>query len=119
MANLITALLQEIEKTYVTKQTIRDKKMRRRIDKTIEIVNDHHEIANLIIKGNPFHSHHARSVHAAAGDLEVPQTVKEEENEGDSMTESDLSSGSIMDDNEEEDTMSQKISKVNESDMTV
>lgn len=58
VANIITALFMEVKKTYITGHALREKKMRQKIEKTIEIVNDHPEIANLIIKGNPFHTRH-------------------------------------------------------------
>ena len=33
----------------------RDRWMRKRINKTIDIINSQHELASLIIKDNPFH----------------------------------------------------------------
>ena len=62
VANLITALLSELKRAYVVSHNAKDKKMRKRIDKTIDIVNNQPEIANLIIKGNPFRSHISRNV---------------------------------------------------------
>lgn len=47
--------------------------MRRRIDKTIEIVNGHQEIANLIIKGDPFKDLHSDFMKSS----KTSETVKE------------------------------------------
>jgi hypothetical protein len=72
---------------------MKDRKMRKKIDKTIEIVNEHQEIANLIIKGNPFHkhSHHKDSgglgsrddgpdlskISSSGGSATMPEKIKE------------------------------------------
>ena len=56
VADLVTALLTEVQNIYVTKNDYRDQRMRRHIAKTIDIINSHEEIANLIIKNNPFHT---------------------------------------------------------------
>lgn len=40
VANLITALLTELKRNYIVSQDLRDKKMRKRINKTIDIVNN-------------------------------------------------------------------------------
>ena len=58
MANLVTAVLSELERTYVVASSEKDKKMRRRIRKTVELVNSSGEMQNLLIKQNPFHTHH-------------------------------------------------------------
>ena len=55
VADLITALLTELMQNYVVGNKMHDRKMRKRIDKTIDLVNSRQEIANLIIRGNPFH----------------------------------------------------------------
>ena len=55
IADLVTALLNELMQSYVSGPTLEDRKMRKRIDKTIEIINSRQEIANMIIRGNPFH----------------------------------------------------------------
>ena len=54
VANLVTALFQELKREYVTEQTSKDKKMRNRINKSIELINGYSEISNLVITGNPF-----------------------------------------------------------------
>lgn len=41
LAKLMTALLSEINRTYVTSQTPKDKKMRKRINQTIALVNNY------------------------------------------------------------------------------
>ena len=54
VANLVSAILTELKQTYVTAENQLDKKMRKTIEKTIQIVNSYGELSNLIIKGNPF-----------------------------------------------------------------
>ena len=54
LANLITALLDEITKHYVTGASALDKQMRFRINKTVEILNDYPELSNILLKGDPF-----------------------------------------------------------------
>ena len=54
LANLITALLNEITKHYMTGTSTLDKQMRYRINKTVEILNDYPELSNILIKGDPF-----------------------------------------------------------------
>ena len=39
LANLVSALLSELTKTYVTGLSAQDKWMRKRVDKTIDIIN--------------------------------------------------------------------------------
>ena len=56
VADLITALLTELMQNYVVGNKMDDRKMRKRIAKMIELVNGKQEIANLIIRGNPFQS---------------------------------------------------------------
>ena len=56
LANLITALLDEITKHYVTGASALDKQMRFRINKTVEILNDYPELSNILLKGDPFGS---------------------------------------------------------------
>ena len=58
MANLVTTLLTDLEKTYIQGNDKMDKKMRKRINKSIEILNNHQEVSNLIIKGDPFQRKH-------------------------------------------------------------
>ena len=50
----MSAILTELKQTYVTAENQLDKKMRKTIEKTIQIVNSYGELSNLIIKGNPF-----------------------------------------------------------------
>ena len=59
MANFVTTLLTDLEKTYITGNEKIDKKMRKRINKSIEIINNYQEVSNLIIKGDPFHKQHS------------------------------------------------------------
>ena len=54
VANLVSALLTELSSNYVTGKNNNDKWMRKRIKKTIDIINSQHELASLIIKDNPF-----------------------------------------------------------------
>lgn len=54
LANLITALLDEITKHYVTGASALDKQMRFRINRTVEILNDYPELSNILLKGDPF-----------------------------------------------------------------
>ena len=61
VANLITTLLVDLEQTYVQGNTKIDKKMKKRISTSIAILNSNQEVSNLIIKGDPFHSHHSDS----------------------------------------------------------
>lgn len=85
----------EVKRTYITGNTQQDKKIRKRISKTIEIVNEHQEIANLIIKGNPFHRHHTHSHKDAGGNIDMPDTVKEaSEHREDQSNSSDFSDSS-------------------------
>ena len=77
VANLVTAMLMELKRTYVTAPNTIDRKMRKRINRTIEIVNAQPEIANLIIKGNPFR----QSRHSSAPAEDQPEIVVEVENE--------------------------------------
>ena len=96
VSSLVTALLTELKKTYVTSDEVKDKKMRKRIKKTIEIVNSYHEMSNLIIKGNPFKhkklSEHGDSVEADTNQAQAMQSVIEEENSEDTSSGSDVSS---------------------------
>ena len=89
VANLVTALFMELQKTYVTGHTLRDKKMRKRIEKTVEIVNDHQEIANLIIKGNPFHNKHHSNSGRGQTEGGQPKVVKEAAADQESSNSSD------------------------------
>ena len=105
VANLVTALFMEVKRTYITGKTQQDKKIRKRIEKTIEIVNEHQEIANLIIKGNPFHRHHTHSHKETGGNMALPDTVKEasahreDQSNSSDFSESSSDSGDDSDDN--------------------
>ena len=57
LADLITALLSELSNTYVTTDNSHDKKMRRKIKQTSELINSYKQISNVVLKGNPFHKH--------------------------------------------------------------
>ena len=54
MTSLLTALLTELKTEYVTNQNQKDKRMRFKINQTIDLINNYSEISNLVIKGNPF-----------------------------------------------------------------
>ena len=62
LANVVTALLDEFQKEYVMADTPKDKKMRRKIRITEELINSSKEISNVMIKGNPFKKHSHGSV---------------------------------------------------------
>jgi len=64
LANLVTALLLELSKTYVTEDSVKDKKMRKRIKQTSELINSYKEISNVMIKGNPFHKSNQKGDHS-------------------------------------------------------
>ena len=56
-AIVISSLLSDIKKQYVSGDTHLDKKMRNRIEKTIAITNNYYEMQNILIKRNPFRHH--------------------------------------------------------------
>ena len=70
LANLITALLDEITKHYVTGASALDKQMRFRINRTVEILNDYPELSNILLKGDPFGSQDPQPP-TAQGDLPI------------------------------------------------
>ena len=55
VAKLVTQLLKDLVKTYVTENTGKDKKMRKRIDKSIQIINNYQEMSTLLVKRHEFH----------------------------------------------------------------
>ena len=54
-AKLVTQLLKDLVKSYVTENTGKDKKMRKRVDKSIEIINNYQEMSTLLVKRHPLH----------------------------------------------------------------
>lgn len=56
-AKVISSLLSDIKTQYVSGDTHLDKKMRKRIEKTIAITNNYYEMQNILIKRNPFRHH--------------------------------------------------------------
>jgi len=53
VSNLLTVLLTDVQKQYITTDAAKDKRMRKRIKKSIEIINSLQEMSNLLIKRNP------------------------------------------------------------------
>jgi len=74
VASLVSALLTDLERSYVTKETREDKKMRKRINKSIELINNYQELSNLIIKGNPFSKGHEARRRIPSDDPEANST---------------------------------------------
>ena len=50
--NLVTSLLSELKKTYVVGSTHRDKKMRDRIERVIQIVSTDSRLGGMIVQAN-------------------------------------------------------------------
>ena len=134
LANLVTALLKELQRVYVTNNTPQDKKMRSRINKSIEIINNHSEITNIIIKSNPFHHHHhhnkssaRKSTVAQLGSMEdspgnkitigqeplkaVQENEESEELSSGSFSDS-VSAGSYVEEEKERDTLDQALNQL-------
>ena len=51
VANLVTALLNDVKNNFVVGDSNKDVKMRKRIQKVQNIVNDFHEMSQLLVKG--------------------------------------------------------------------
>ena len=60
IANLVTNLLEELMGIYVTNDSHQDKKMRRRVNHTIELINNRIELSNMMISNDPFKKHGTR-----------------------------------------------------------
>ena len=94
VASLVTSLLNDIRSTYVIDESSRDRHMRRRIAKSIEIINGYQEISNLIIKGDPFHEkkHHPSNSNNLADKVRAEKVVPINEMEDSDMTSSSVES---------------------------
>ena len=82
MANLVTTLLTDLEKTYIRGHDKIDKKMRKRITTSIDILNNNQEVSNLIIKNDPFQRKHgsgSRSARSARSSRNVDNQEESKE----------------------------------------
>ncbi len=67
--------------------------MRKRIDKTVEIINGHQEIANLIIKGDPFKDLHSDLLQSSKTSETVKEVASDEEQDSIGHPNDDLHGG--------------------------
>jgi len=72
LADVVTDLLKELKKTYVTLDTRDDKIMRRKIKQASELINSNAELSKIMIKGDPYKKN-SRGTDSSSEDVKSPE----------------------------------------------